>query len=98
MNHRIQFEATGGPEVLQWVEAPLADPGPGEVRVRNTAIGVNFIDIYQRLGFYPVTLPAPLGFEAAGVVEGLGAGVTWPTWMAPRAPTLRPGTTQPTAW
>ena len=76
MNHRIQFQATGGPEVLQWVEAPLADPGPGEVRVRNTAIGVNFIDIYQRLGFYPVTLPAPLGFEAAGVVEGLGAGVT----------------------
>jgi len=76
MNHRIQFQATGGPEVLQWVEAPLAEPGPGEVRVRNTAVGVNYIDIYQRMGFYPVALPAPLGFEAAGVVEGLGAGVT----------------------
>lgn len=76
MNHRIQFTQTGGPEVLQWVEAPLANPGPGEVRVRHTAVGVNYIDVYQRCGAYPVPLPAPIGFEAAGVVEALGEGVT----------------------
>jgi NADPH:quinone reductase len=76
MNHRIAFQAPGGPEVLEWVEASLADPGPGEARVRHTAIGVNYIDIYQRSGAYPVPLPATLGFEAAGVVEALGSGVT----------------------
>ena len=76
MNHRIEFQTTGGPEVLALVEAPLSEPGPGEVRVRHTAIGVNYIDVYQRAGFYPVTLPAHLGFEAAGVVEALGSGVT----------------------
>jgi NADPH2:quinone reductase len=75
MNHRIQFDTPGGPEVLRWVEAPLPDPGPGEARVRHTAIGVNYIDIYQRSGAYPVPLPAPLGFEAAGLVEALGSGV-----------------------
>ena len=76
MNHRISFQATGGPEVLEWVEAPLPDPGPGEARIRHTAIGVNYIDIYQRAGAYPVPLPAALGFEAAGIVEALGPGVT----------------------
>ena len=75
MNHRILFHAPGGPEVLAWVAAPLADPGPGEVRIRHTAIGVNYIDVYQRSGAYPVPLPAGLGFEAAGVVEALGPGV-----------------------
>ncbi|MDR3683794.1 MAG: quinone oxidoreductase [Geothrix sp.] len=75
MNHRILFRAPGGPEVLEWVEAPLKAPGPGEARVRHTAIGVNYIDIYQRSGAYPVPLPAALGFEAAGVVEALGDGV-----------------------
>ena len=75
MNHRILFKAPGGPEVLEWVEAPLAAPGPGEARIRHTAIGVNYIDIYHRSGAYPVPLPAPLGFEAAGVVEALGDGV-----------------------
>ena len=76
MNHRIEFKATGGPEQLVLVDAPLLEPGPGEVRVRHTAIGVNYIDVYQRSGAYPVTLPAPLGFEAAGVVEALGSGAT----------------------
>jgi NADPH2:quinone reductase len=76
MNHRIAFQVTGGPEVLEWVEAPLPEPGPGEARVRHTAIGVNYIDIYQRSGAYPVPLPAGLGFEAAGVVEALGPGTT----------------------
>ncbi len=75
MNHRILFRAPGGPEVLEWVEAPLETPGPGEARIRHTAIGVNYIDIYQRSGAYPVPLPAALGFEAAGVVEALGDGV-----------------------
>jgi NADPH2:quinone reductase len=75
MTHRIVFQVPGGPEVLQWVEAPLSDPEPGQVRVRHTAIGVNYIDVYQRSGAYPVPLPALLGFEAAGVVEALGAGV-----------------------
>ncbi|WP_243287787.1 quinone oxidoreductase family protein [Geothrix terrae] len=76
MTHRIQFTAPGGPEVLQWVEADLPDPGPGEARLRHTAIGVNYIDVYHRSGAYPVPLPAVPGFEAAGVVEALGPGVT----------------------
>jgi NADPH2:quinone reductase len=76
MSHRIQFTAPGGPEVLQWGEADLPAPGPGEVRLRHTAIGVNYIDIYHRSGAYPVPLPAVPGFEAAGVVEALGSGVT----------------------
>lgn len=76
MNHRIQYDATGGPEVLRWLEAPLPAPGPGEVRLRHTAIGVNYIDVYQRSGAYAQPLPAGLGFEAAGVVEALGEGVT----------------------
>ncbi|WP_243304831.1 quinone oxidoreductase family protein [Geothrix oryzisoli] len=76
MSHRIQFTTPGGPEVLQWVEADLPDPGPGEVRLRHTAIGVNYIDVYHRSGAYPVPLPAVPGFEAAGVVEALGPGVT----------------------
>lgn len=76
MNHRIIFQSAGVPEVLQWVEAPLSDPGPGEARIRHTAIGVNYIDVYQRSGAYAVSLPASLGFEAAGVVEALGPGTT----------------------
>jgi NADPH2:quinone reductase len=74
MTHRITFQTPGEPEVLEWVEAPLPDPGPGEARIRHTAIGVNYIDVYQRSGAYPVPLPAALGFEAAGVVEALGPG------------------------
>lgn len=75
MNHRIVYRTAGSPEVLEWVEAPLADPGPGEARIRHTAIGVNYIDVYQRSGAYAVPLPAFPGFEAAGVVEALGPGV-----------------------
>jgi NADPH2:quinone reductase len=76
MNHRVMFQAPGGPEVLEWVEAPLPDPGPGLARVRHTAVGVNYIDVYHRSGAYPVPLPSGLGLEAAGVVEALGTGVT----------------------
>lgn len=76
MNHRIQYDTLGGPEVLRFVPAPLADPGPGEVRLRHTAVGVNYIDVYHRTGAYPLPLPSGLGYEAAGVVEALGPGVT----------------------
>lgn len=75
MNHRIMIQATGGPEVMQWTEAPLPEPGPLEVRVRHAAVGVNYIDVYHRSGAYPLPLPAGLGFEAAGTVEALGRDV-----------------------
>ena len=65
----------GGPEVLRWEEVAIGDPGPGQARVRHTAVGVNFIDTYHRTGLYPLPLPAVLGVEAAGVVEAVGAGV-----------------------
>jgi NADPH2:quinone reductase len=72
----IRFTRTGGPEVLDYVDVEVGDPGPGEARVRNHAIGVNFIDTYFRSGLYPLDLPSGLGQEAAGVVEAVGAGVT----------------------
>ena len=71
----IQFSRTGRPEVLELVDLPIPEPGPGQVRVRNEAIGVNFIDAYHRSGLYPVKLPSGLGQEAAGVVDALGEGV-----------------------
>ena len=70
------FETTGGPEVIQWREVDLPAPGPGEVQLRHEAVGLNYIDTYFRTGLYPAKLPAGLGFEAAGVVEALGEGVT----------------------
>jgi NADPH:quinone reductase len=77
MTHAIRFAAPGGPEVLSWDEVELAPPKPGEVRLRHTAVGLNFIDTYQRSGLYPLSsYPAILGSEAAGVVEALGEGVT----------------------
>jgi NADPH2:quinone reductase len=72
----IRFEKVGGPEVLQLEDITLAQPGPGQVRIRHTAIGVNFIDTYHRSGLYKLPLPSGLGSEAAGVVEALGSGVT----------------------
>jgi hypothetical protein len=72
----IRIEKTGGPEVMQLVDVDLPPPGPGEVRIRHTAIGLNFIDTYHRSGLYPVQLPSGLGLEAAGVVEETGEGVT----------------------
>jgi len=72
----IQIERPGGPDVLQLVDLPIRDPGPGEVRIRHHAIGVNFIDVYHRNGLYPQPLPAVLGMEGAGVVEAVGASVT----------------------
>jgi NADPH2:quinone reductase len=75
MPKTIRFHQPGGPEVLRLEEVPLAEPGPGEARVRHTAVGVNFIDVYHRTGLYPLPLPSGLGVEAAGVVEAVGAGV-----------------------
>ena len=75
MPQAIRIRATGGPEVLAWESVDVAAPGPNEARIRNTAIGVNYIDTYFRSGLYPMTLPSGLGTEAAGVVEAVGAGV-----------------------
>ncbi len=74
-DHAIRFAATGGPEVLTDEPIEVGDPGPGEIRVRHTAVGVNFIDVYHRTGLYPVPLPSGIGLEAAGVVEAVGTGV-----------------------
>jgi NADPH2:quinone reductase len=71
----IRLHRTGGPEVLQWDEVGVGEPGEGEARVRHTAIGVNFIDTYHRSGLYPLPLPSGLGSEGAGVVEAVGPGV-----------------------
>ncbi|NNG22896.1 quinone oxidoreductase family protein [Telluria aromaticivorans] len=72
----IRIAATGGPEVLEYVDVEVGEPGPGEARVRHHAIGLNFIDTYFRSGLYPLALPSGLGQEAAGVVEAVGEGVT----------------------
>jgi NADPH2:quinone reductase len=71
----IRIEKTGGPEVMQFVDVEVPPPGVGEVRLRHTAIGLNFIDTYHRTGLYPVPLPSGLGLEAAGIVEAVGSGV-----------------------
>ena len=71
----IRFETTGGPDVLQVVEIDTPTPGPGQILMRHHAIGINFIETYQRTGLYPVKLPAIPGGEAAGVVEAVGEGV-----------------------
>ena len=77
MNTRaFQFTQHGGPEVLEFKDVTLGDPGPGEALVRHEAIGLNYIDTYQRSGLYPMQLPSGLGLEAAGVVEAVGDGVT----------------------
>jgi NADPH2:quinone reductase len=76
MERAAFFERTGGPEVIAWRGLQLPPPGPGEVRVRHSAVGLNFIDVYFRSGVYPVDLPSGIGLEAAGVVEAVGAGVT----------------------
>jgi NADPH2:quinone reductase len=72
----IQINRTGGPDVLEAVDLPIPEPGPGQVRLRHQAIGVNFIDTYHRTGLYPLKLPITLGQEAAGIVDAVGEGVT----------------------
>lgn len=72
----IRIREFGGPEVMSFEDVELAEPGPGEARVRHTAIGLNFIDTYHRSGLYPLDLPTGLGSEGAGIVEAVGRGVT----------------------
>jgi len=76
MAKAIRMTRTGGPEVLEYVDVEVGEPGPGEARVRQHAIGLNFIDVYFRTGLYPMPLPSGLGQEGAGVVEAVGEGVT----------------------
>ena len=76
MARAVVMERTGGPEVIAWADVDLPDPGPGEVRMLHTAVGLNFIDIYHRSGVYPLKLPSGLGTEAVGVIEALGEGVS----------------------
>ncbi|MSP82278.1 MAG: quinone oxidoreductase [Alphaproteobacteria bacterium] len=75
MTRAIRIHAHGGPELMKIEDVTVPAPGAGEIRVRHTAIGLNFIDTYQRTGLYPLTLPSGLGLEAAGVVEAVGPGV-----------------------
>jgi len=79
MTQAIRFHETGGPEVLKLERVEVGDPGPGQVRIRHTAIAVNFIDVYFRTGRYPSALPAGLGSDAVGVVEAVGPGVSFLT-------------------
>lgn len=72
----VIIEAFGGPEALKLKTMPVGEPGPGELRIRHKACGLNFIDVYQRTGLYPLPLPTALGLEASGVVEAVGEGVT----------------------
>ena len=75
MTKAIRFSTPGGPEVLEWTDVDVGDPGPGQVRIRHTAVGLNFVDVYHRSGLYPVPLPSGLGLEGAGVIEAVGEGV-----------------------
>jgi NADPH2:quinone reductase len=75
MSKAVRYHQQGGPEVLQLDDISIGDPGPGQVRIRHTAIGVNFVDTYQRSGLYPMQLPGVAGNEGSGVVEAVGPGV-----------------------
>lgn len=76
MSRAVRIEQTGGPEQLKVVDVSVGDPGPGQVRIRHKAVGLNFIDVYHRTGLYPLPLPLQIGMEASGVVEAVGPGVT----------------------
>jgi NADPH2:quinone reductase len=77
MTKAIRIHESGGPDVMRWEEVTVGEPGPGQARVRHSAVGLNFIDVYHRTGLYPLpSLPSGIGLEAAGVVEAVGAGVT----------------------
>ena len=76
MSMTVQIAQHGGPEEMKLVDLPVGQPGPGEIRIRHKAIGLNFIDVYQRTGLYPFAMPLSLGMEASGVVEAVGEGVT----------------------
>jgi NADPH2:quinone reductase len=76
MTHAIRVHQAGGPEVLQWEAVEAGEPGPGQVRIRQEAVGLNYIDVYHRTGLYPQPLPFTPGVEGAGVVEAVGEGVS----------------------
>lgn len=76
MTHAIRIHANGGPEVMQWEDVPMPEPGPGEALVRHEAVGLNYIDVYFRTGLYKAPLPSTPGMEAAGTVLAVGANVT----------------------
>ncbi|MGE0496557.1 MAG: quinone oxidoreductase [Ramlibacter sp.] len=76
MSKAVQINQHGGAEELRIVDVSVGDPGPGEIRIRHHAIGLNFIDVYQRTGLYQLPMPATLGMEGAGIVEAVGEGVT----------------------
>jgi len=76
MSLTVQIAQHGGPEAMKLVDLPVGQPGPGEIRIRHKAIGLNYIDVYQRTGLYPFPMPLSLGMEASGVVEAVGEGVT----------------------
>ena len=76
MTKAVQIAQHGGPEELKIVDVTVGDPGPGEVRIRHHAIGLNFIDVYHRTGVYPLPMPATIGMEGAGIIEAVGDGVT----------------------
>ncbi|NBU89815.1 MAG: quinone oxidoreductase, partial [Betaproteobacteria bacterium] len=75
MPRAIQIAAFGGPEQMQLVDVAVGDPGPGEIRIRHHACGLNYIDVYQRTGLYQLPMPLMMGMEASGVVEAVGEGV-----------------------
>jgi NADPH2:quinone reductase len=77
MPNAIRVHTPGGPDVMQWEEVAVGDPGPGEARVRHAAVGVNFLDTYHRSGLYKIPMPSGIGSEAAGTVEAVGSGVDW---------------------
>lgn len=77
MAHAIQVQQPGGPEALQWAAVAIGEPGSGQVRLRQTAVGLNFIDVYHRTGLYPQSGPFIPGVEGAGVVQAVGHGVDW---------------------
>lgn len=76
MSQAVRIRQVGGPEVLELADVEVGQPGPGEIRIKHHAVGLNFIDVYHRTGLYPLPLPAAIGMEAAGVVEAVGEGVT----------------------
>jgi NADPH2:quinone reductase len=76
MANAVRFYEAGGPEVLRYEQVAVGEPGPGEVRVRHVAVGLNFADTYFRLGYYPVPIPNGMGVEASGVIEAVGPGVS----------------------
>ena len=76
LSRAIRIDQHGGAEQLKLVQVTVGEPGPGEIRIRHKAVGLNFIDVYQRSGLYPMTMPLQLGMEASGIVEAVGEGVT----------------------